>query len=312
MPKSKKEVQQFVSFVNFYCRFIQDFSHITRPLYDITGNAPWRWEEEQQQAFEELWRWVTSALDLILLTDSDLFRIEADSSDFTTGAVLSQYSMKDEKWHLVTFLSKSLNIVDHNYEIHDKGMLAIVQALEEWRHFAKGTQHKVKIWTDHQNLEYFMTVQKLNWQQARYSLYLSQFNFTLHHRLEKSMGKPDALSWQSDHRDGKQDNENIILLKLELFTIRALEGLSVRGEEKDIVQEIQRTNREGEVETQVMAAVKELKRGNQRSMRGEEWKEQDRLILINTTIPISPDTRADGRHLNSSPDLTGGHKCHNT
>ena len=53
-PKSKKEVQQFVSFVNFYHRFIQDFSHIARPLYDVTGNAPWRWEEEQCHAFEEL------------------------------------------------------------------------------------------------------------------------------------------------------------------------------------------------------------------------------------------------------------------
>jgi hypothetical protein len=91
------------------------------------------------------------------------------------------------------------------------------------------------------------------------------------------MGKPDALS---HHRDGKQDNKNIILLKLELFTIRALEGLTVRGEEKDIVQKIRRRNREGEVKTQVMAAVKELKRGNQRSMRGEEWKEQDGIILF--------------------------------
>jgi hypothetical protein len=93
-----------------------------------------------------------------------------------------------------------------------------------------------------------MTAQKLNWQQARYSLYLSQFNFTLHHRPGKSMGKLDVLSQQSDHGDGKQDNENIVLLKPELFTIRALEGLSV-GEEKDIIQEIQRRNREGEVET---------------------------------------------------------------
>jgi hypothetical protein len=77
------------------------------------------------------------------------------------------------------------------------------------------------------------------------------------------MGKPDVLSWQSDHRDGKQDNENIVLLKPELFTIRALEGLLVGGEEKDIVREIWRRNREGEVEMQVRAAVKELKRSNQ-------------------------------------------------
>jgi hypothetical protein len=82
------------------------------------------------------------------------------------------------------------------------------------------------------------------------------------------MGKPDALSRRSDHGDGKQDNENIILLKPELFTIKALEGLTVEGEEKDIVREILKRNREGEVEMQVTAAVKELKKGNQRSMRG--------------------------------------------
>jgi hypothetical protein len=63
------------------------------------------------------------------------------------------------------------------------------------------------------------------------------------------MGKPDMLSRRSDHRDGKQDNENIVLLKLELFMIRDLEGLTIGGEEKDIVQEIQRRNREEEVET---------------------------------------------------------------
>jgi hypothetical protein len=71
--KSKKEVQQFVSFVKFYCRFIQDFSHIARPLYDITSNTPWRWEEQQQQVFEELRCRVTSAPVLILPTDSDPF-----------------------------------------------------------------------------------------------------------------------------------------------------------------------------------------------------------------------------------------------
>jgi hypothetical protein len=34
--------------------------------------------------------------------------------------------------------------VEHKYDIH-KEMLAIIQALEEWKHFTKGTQHKVEI-----------------------------------------------------------------------------------------------------------------------------------------------------------------------
>jgi hypothetical protein len=109
------------------------------------------------------------------------------------------------------------------------------------------------------------------------------------------MGKPDALSQRSDHGDGKQDNENVVLLKPELFPIRALEGLTVEGEEKDIVREIQKRNREGEVEMQVTAAVKELKRGNQRSMRGEEWKAQDGLILFRDRIYVPKNAKLQRR-----------------
>ena len=81
--------------------------------------------------------------------------MEADSSDFVTGAVLSQQSVEDEKWHPVAFFSKSLNAVERNYEIHDKEMLAIIRALEEWRHFLEGAHHKFEIWTDHKNLEFY-------------------------------------------------------------------------------------------------------------------------------------------------------------
>jgi len=59
------------------------------------------------------------------------FQIKADSSDFTTGAVLSQQSAMDRKWRPVAFYSKFLSPVEQNYEIHDKEMLAIIHALEE-------------------------------------------------------------------------------------------------------------------------------------------------------------------------------------
>jgi len=90
------------------------------------------------------------------------FRIEAGSSDFTSGAVLSQQLPGEEKWHPVAFYSKPLSLVEQNYEIYDKEMLAIICALEEWRHFLEGARHLVEIWTDHKNLEYFMTAKKLN------------------------------------------------------------------------------------------------------------------------------------------------------
>ena len=89
-------------------------------------------------------------------------------------------NLDDGKWHPVAFLSKSLSLVERNYEIN-KEMLAIVRALEEWRHFLEGTEHQFEIWTDHKNLEYFMMAKKLNRRQARWSLLLARFDFLLHH-----------------------------------------------------------------------------------------------------------------------------------
>ena len=203
IPSNRKEVQSFLGFTNFYRRFIQGFSHLARPLFDLTRkDTDWRWGAEEQSAFNSLKERITMAPILALPDNSRPFRIEADSSDFATGAVLSQQSPEDNKWHPVAFLSKSLSPVERNYEIHDKEMLAIVRALEEWRHFVEGAEHHCEIWTDHKNLQYFMTAEKLNRRQARWSLLLARFDFIMHHRPSKSMGKTDALSCRSDHRTG--------------------------------------------------------------------------------------------------------------
>jgi hypothetical protein len=166
-PQSKKEVQSFLGFTNFYWWFIQDFAHHVQLLFDLTSkNAPWTWGEAQQTAFNELKCAVTSQPALMFSDDAHPFHIEADSSNFATGTVLSQQSATDEKWHPVAFLSKSLNTVEQNYKIHDKETLAIICALEEWQHSLVGARLKFEVWTDHKNLEYFWTAQKLNRQQA--------------------------------------------------------------------------------------------------------------------------------------------------
>jgi hypothetical protein len=286
-PKSKREVQQFVGFVNFYRRFVKDFSHIARPLFEVTKKGEWKWGPEQQEAFEELRRRITSTPILAFADDSKPFRVEADSSDFATGAVLSQQSDLDEKWHPIAFFSKSLSEVERNYEIHDKEMLAIIRALEDWRHFLEGAQHKVEVWTDHKNLQYFMTAQKLNRRQARWSLYLSRFDFNLHHRPGRSMGKPDALSRRPDHGDGSGDNAEIVLLKPELFVVRAIEGIRAEGEEKEILQEIRRQNRIPEEEDAVVTTAKAMKKvvGAGR-VQSAEWSEEHGLVFFRGRIYV--------------------------
>ena len=81
-------------------------------------------------------------------------RVEADASEYATGGVLSM-KCEDEKWRLVAFISKLLNEVERNYEIHNREMLAIIRCLDEWRYLLEGAQSKFEIWSDHKNLEYF-------------------------------------------------------------------------------------------------------------------------------------------------------------
>jgi len=99
-------------------------------------------------------------------------RVEADALDYATGGVLST-KCEDGKWRPVAFISKLLNATEQNYEIHDKEMLVVIRCLEAWRHYLEKTKLEFEIWTDHKNLQYFMTSQKLNCRQARWALYLS-------------------------------------------------------------------------------------------------------------------------------------------
>ena len=148
---------------------------------------------EQQKAFEELKRRFTTEPVLAVSDRDQEMRVEADALDYATGGTLSVKG-KDRKWRPVAFISKSLSPAERNYEIHNKKMLVVIQCLEDWRYYLEGTKKEFEIWTDHKNLQYFMSSQKLNCRQARWALYLSRFNFILKHVPGKSMGKVDSLS----------------------------------------------------------------------------------------------------------------------
>jgi hypothetical protein len=126
-PSNKKEVQSFVGFINFYRHFIPEFSHHACALFDLTmKDVRFIWGLPQEDSFMKLKELVTSALVLILPDGDPPFRLEADGSSIATGVVLSQQSVDDNAWHPVAFLSKALNPVECNYEIHDTEMLAII------------------------------------------------------------------------------------------------------------------------------------------------------------------------------------------
>jgi hypothetical protein len=80
-PSSKKEVQSFVGFMNFYRCFIPGFSHHARALFDLTmKDIRFIWGLPQEDSFMKLKKLVTSAPVLVLPDDNLLFRLEADGS----------------------------------------------------------------------------------------------------------------------------------------------------------------------------------------------------------------------------------------
>jgi transposase InsO family protein len=132
--------------------------------------------------------------------------IECDSSDFVNAGCLSQPDA-DGVLRPVAFFSRRLNPAECNYDIYDKELMAIVRAFEEWRSELEGAGVPVEVLSDHKNLQSFMTTKRLNRRQARWSEFLSRFNFRLIYRPGAQGGKPDALTRRSSDCPQGEDDE---------------------------------------------------------------------------------------------------------
>ncbi len=78
------------------------------------------------------------------------FILEMDTFDFALNAIFSQIG-EDNLFHLVGVYSCNFFPTKINYEIHDKKLLAIVDASEEWHHLFEGVQHEIIMYCDHKN-----------------------------------------------------------------------------------------------------------------------------------------------------------------
>ena len=180
-------------------------------------DKPFDWTTECQQAFLDLKRRFVEEPVLMMADHSKPFQIEADASKYASGAVLTQCNINGDR-HPVAFISKTFSPAERNYEIYDRELLAIIRALEEWRHYIQGSPHTTTILSDHKNLTYYREAKKLNRRQARWSLYLSEFDVKLVHVPGTRMVQSDALSRRPDLcPDEDTDNENIVVLPDHLF-----------------------------------------------------------------------------------------------
>lgn len=140
-PTSRKKLQCFLGFVNFYWRVIFNYSCIVSPLTKLTSTiTPFQWTPETNQAFTCLKQLFTSPS---VLTHPDAllqFIVEVDKLDSVVGAVLSQRSSKDQKLHPCAFSSCRSSIAERNYDVGNLELLAVVLALQECRHCLEGAE----------------------------------------------------------------------------------------------------------------------------------------------------------------------------
>jgi RNase H-like domain found in reverse transcriptase len=189
-----KQTQSFLGFGNFYQKFIFHYSKLARPLSNLTKkDKKFEWSTKFQEAFDTMKKQFMEELVLLMPDQSKPFQIESDASKVETGTVPTQLDLNGDR-HPVSFLSKTFSKTKKKYEIYDRELLGIIQALKEWRHYIQGLGHTTIVYSDHKNLMYFRTAQKLNDRQAGWSLYLSGFNLKLIHLPGMKMVQSDALS----------------------------------------------------------------------------------------------------------------------
>ena len=87
-----------------------------------------------------------------------------------------------------------MNSAECNYPIHDKELLAIIRAFEEYRAELEGLANPTQVYSDHKALEYFMTTKNLSTRQARWAELLSRYHFKIIYRAGKANQKADALT----------------------------------------------------------------------------------------------------------------------
>jgi hypothetical protein len=203
-PTNLKELRPFLGFTNFDQRFIPRFSEVAGPLTLLTKKNVGKkveWKTELLlTAFEKLKELFFIEL---LLRHFDFRKerwIHIDSSVFAIAAVLSQ---PDDTGILlpVSYFSPKLSDRERSWMIFDLELLAIVEAFEEWRAWLMGTSVPVKVFLDRSNLLYFKTAKYLSPKQARWALFLDNFNMLIYHVAGKS-NPANAPSRREDYTDG--------------------------------------------------------------------------------------------------------------
>ena len=192
VPKNVTQLKSFLGLCAYERRYIQNFSDIAKPLYDLTRKrAKYSWGEAQQESFEKLKRRLCEAPVLSHFDpDADLI-VETDASLHGSGAVLLQ--VIDGQERVVAYYSKLLSKSQRNYCATKRELLSIVLALAHFHVYLYGHK-KFTVRTDHSSLRWLLGFKDLEGQLARWLERLQLYDFNIVYRAGSNIPVADALS----------------------------------------------------------------------------------------------------------------------
>ncbi len=189
-----KDVQSFLDFANFYKRFIYDYSRITISLTRlIRKDVLFVWSQKCQIAFNTLKKVFTFKIILHHYNSDHKIVIEINALNYVFKDIFFQYD-ENEILHLVAYFLKKHNSVKCNYEIYNKELMIIVCTFEKWWSELEDFIYSVEMIMNHKNLKYFMSTKQLSRHQARWSEFLSRFNYCIAYHFNKIDDKLNALT----------------------------------------------------------------------------------------------------------------------
>ncbi|CAI7886383.1 unnamed protein product [Closterium sp. NIES-54] len=136
-PRDMSGLRALLGFLNYYRKFIPDFSKRAAPLNKLLReDQKWQWEEPQEEALKGLMEAVKSGAVLKLPNGKAPFVLYTDWSSVGMGAVLSQLEEGQEK--VVAFASRTCNPAEANYSSYEGEGLAAVWAVGHFRVYLQG------------------------------------------------------------------------------------------------------------------------------------------------------------------------------
>ena len=212
IPKNLKEVRSFVAFCSYYRSFIPKFAEYASPLTKLTRKDEiWRWDKNEQQAFEDLKEQIIRAVTLSHYDPKAETRVRTDASGVGIGAALTQ-KQTNKKWAPIAFASRQLNKTEQKYTVTERECLAVVFALNKFKPYLIGM--KFTLITDHNALTWLLTKTELPGRLSNWASLITEFDgMDIKHRPGMTMKDVDHLSRAFPHNENGQSIQCILALE---------------------------------------------------------------------------------------------------